>query len=83
MLGTGGTADLTITHNMHGGTVIAVSNITAPFQRNTGEDVHNSAGGTNVVVERGVPVSDYLTVTVAEGAASGAGTVFVTYLETP
>lgn len=81
----GGTADLTITRATDGGTVFAGSNVAPPFQYAPRQQVHTTTGGTTnyasgvgpVVDPAGIPVDDYLTVTVAQGLASQSATVYI------
>ena len=83
--GAGGTTDITITKAYDGGTVATLSNVTAPFQYQPRDPVHTSTGGTTsyalgfgpVPVTEGVPVWGTVTVTVASGAPSSSGTLYM------
>lgn len=74
----GGSADVTVTRREDGGTVLAVTNVSAPFSYRPVPVVHTTSGavaGTATVA--GVLVDDHVRVTVAQAAPSTAGTVFV------
>lgn len=85
----GGTADFTFTRGKDGGTVLAVSNQLAPWQFQPRPAAHTTSGGTTayslgvgpVLDSIGVPIDDYLTVTVAQAAVSQSGTIFIHVLE--
>ena len=75
-----GTADFTITKLYDGGTVLNVSNQTAPWEYFPRRAVHSTAGGTTAYgtahavydTGGGVPVDGYLQVVWAQGAAAAA-----------
>ena len=76
----GGSADFTITRNADGGTVLSVSNQSAPFSFQPRQVLHTAVGGTATgpaYLDRGVPIDDHLRIVVAQGALSTSGTVFV------
>lgn len=81
----GGTADFTLVRATDGGTILTVSNASAPFEYHPAQAVHSTSAGTSayntgvgpVYVTAGVPVDDYITLTVAQAAASASGTVYV------
>ena len=83
--GAGGTTDITITRAYDGGTIAALSNVTAPFQYQPRDPIHSLTGGTTsyalgfgpIPVTEGVPVWGTATVTVASGAPSSSGTVYM------
>ena len=73
-----GTADYAFTTaaNEGAGTVLAISNQTDPFTAYVGGSIHGMSSGQAFL---GVPVDGYLTLTVAQAAATTAGTVHVYY----
>ena len=78
------TADWTFTRQRDGGTVVAIVNTNAPFQVFPARRLINEAGGTTAyavgsgpVVEAGVPIDDYLVLTVAQAAGTASGTLYV------
>lgn len=82
--GVGGSTDITITRAYDSGTVIALTNVTAPFQYQPREQVHTQTGGTTAyalgigpVMNAGVPVWGTVTMTVASGAPSSSGTLYM------
>jgi hypothetical protein len=83
--GAGGSTDITIVRAYDGGTVASLSNVTAPFQYQPRDPVHSLTAGTSayslgvgpVYVTEGVPVWGTVTVTVASGAPSSTGTVYM------
>jgi len=84
--GAGSTADFTFTRQNDGGTVLAVSNVNAPWQYQPREVVHTVAGGTTVyglsatnVMTHGVPIDDYLVCVVAQGGSATSTDCFVYY----
>lgn len=81
-LTSGGSADFTITNVQTGGTILNVSNQSAPFQFQPRQELHTTAGGTATqpaYLDRGIPVDGVARVVVAQGALSTSGTVFLTY----
>ena len=79
-----GTADWTLTRVRDGGTILALTNQAAPFQVFPARRLTNEAGGTTAyatgvgpVVQAGVPVDDYVQLTVAQATVSASGTVYV------
>ena len=82
-----GTTDLTITRVNDGGTVLAVSNVTPPFQYQPRRAVHTDAGGTTaysvggqtvVDAAAGIPIDGYLKVAWASGTTiAGTDTLYV------
>jgi hypothetical protein len=87
----GGTADFTITRTGaggvggDGGTVLALTNVNAPWQYQPRNPLHSNAGGTTaytlgtgpVYDTEGIPVDSYLTFVAAQCQPSVAGTVHV------
>ena len=80
----GGTTDFTFSRQRDGGTILALSNTDAPFQVFPARRLTNEAGGTTAyalgigpVVQAGVPIDDYLVLTVAQADVSQSGTVYV------
>lgn len=74
----GGTADLTVTRLDDGGTVLAVSNATAPFVYAPVPAYHTTAGALAGTATRpGIPVDGHVQIVIAQGAASTAGTVYL------
>jgi hypothetical protein len=78
------TADWTFTRRLDGGTILALANTAAPFQVFPARRLTNEAGGTTAyalgigpVVQAGVPIDDYLVLTVAQATASKSGTLYV------
>lgn len=74
----GGATDLTFTRVADGGTVLVLSNATAPFTYMPAPAYHTVAGvvaGTASVA--GVPIDDHLRLVVAQGTANGSASVFV------
>ena len=76
----GGTTDFTLTRLSDGGTVLAVSNVAAPFEYHPRRAVHSDTGGTTAyatgvgpVVDAGggIPIDDHLQVVWAQGSAAG------------
>ena len=84
----GGTATLTITRGgtanvSDGGTILAVTTVTAPNQWQPRNFVHTVAGVNGTVLSTfGPPVDDYLTFVVTQGGTSTTGTVYVHIEET-
>lgn len=85
-LTTGGSADFTLTRLHDGGTILAVTNQSAPWQFNPRAAAHSNAGGTTAygtgvgpVYDGGIPCDDHIRLVVAQGALSQAGTVYVYY----
>lgn len=86
-LDSGGTADYTFTRKGDGGTILAVTNQTSPWQYQPRPATHSITGGTTnyaagvgpVLSPAGVPCDDYVQVVIAQGGTSVAGTVFVHY----
>lgn len=82
---TGGTADFTFTKSPDGGTILALTNAEAPFEYRVGQQLYTTAGGSVIyaagtaVYTEGVPVFGTVTMTVAQGAASAGGTVYLYY----
>ena len=82
---TGGTADFTFTKSPDGGTVLALTNASAPFEYRVGQQLFNQTGGSVIyaagtaVYTDGVPVFGTVTMTVAQGAGSASGTVYMYY----
>ena len=83
--GVGGSTDITITRPYDGGTVASLTNVTAPFQYQPRDIIHSTSGGTtaystgNSVYSESVPVYGTVTVTVASGAPSASGTIYMHY----
>ena len=87
MFASAGTTDLTITRVEDGGTVLAVSNVTPPFQYQPRRAVHSDTGGTTAyalgigpVVDAGagIPIDGYLSVVWAQGTTTaGTATLWV------
>jgi hypothetical protein len=82
----GGSADFTFTRLSDGGTVLAVTNVSAPWQYQPREPAHTTTGGTTAyssgvgpVLTDGVPIADYLVCTIAQGGPSASGTVYIYY----
>ena len=78
------TADWTFTRQLDGGTILALSNQDAPFQVFPARRLTNEGGGTTAyalgigpVVQAGIPVDDYVVLTVAQADASQSGTLFL------
>src|SRR3990167_3264046 len=78
------TADWTFTRQRDGGTILALSNQDAPFQVFPARRLTTEGGGTTAyalgigpVVQAGVPIDDYLVLTVAQADVSQSGTVYV------
>lgn len=83
-MGTGSTADVTLTRLVDGGTLLAVANGSAPWEYNPRLPAHTVAGGTTAyavgvgpVVAGGPPVDGPIVVTVAQAQPSRAGTVYL------
>lgn len=76
----GGTADLTITRQNDGGTVVGAANITIPFTISPRQIMQPVAGGGTALLDpNGVPVDSGLNVVVADGLASKTTTVYIYY----
>lgn len=79
----GGTTNFTITDAFTNGTIIAISNVNAPFEYSPTRVLHTNTGGTAVytgstpVYTEGVPVSGTVSVVVASGQPSKSGTVYL------
>ena len=81
----GGTTDFVFSRQRDAGTILALSNTDAPFQVFPGRRLVNEAGGTTAyalgigpVVQAGVPIDDYLVLTVSSGRVPGTtATVYV------
>ena len=78
------TADWTFTRQLDGGTIVAITNTDAPFQVFPARRLTNEGGGTTAyalgigpVVQAGVPIDDYLVLTVAQAAGTASGTLYV------
>ncbi len=81
-LTTGGTATLTITRANDGGTILAVTSVSAPAQWQPRNFIHTVVGVSGTVLAQdGPPVDDYVQVVVTQGGTSVTGTVNI-YLET-
>lgn len=81
----GGSADFTLTRLTDGGTVASLSNVAAHQQLAISAGLVTTTGGTTAyatgvgpVIYPGVPIDDHLVVTIAQGALSAAGTVYLT-----
>ena len=74
----GGTADYTFTTGAAegAGTVISMTDKAAPFTAYVGGSVEGLSSGQAFL---GVPVDGYLTMVVAQGGATNAGTIVVFY----
>lgn len=80
----GGTADYTFTRVTDGGTVLALTNATAPWQYQPRDFVHTTTGGTTVygvsasnVITHGIPIDGYLRCVVAQAGSATSANVFV------
>lgn len=74
----GGTTDWTFVDEFNGGTLINVANTNAPWERQPGVEIHNASGGTaGTALWPGVSVGGTVTLTVANGQPSKAGTVIL------
>lgn len=87
-MGNGATADFTLTRNEDGGTVLALTNGSAPFSYHPSVGLHTTVAGTSAyatgvgpVLEHGVPCDGHIRCVVAQAQFSKAGTVHV-YVET-
>lgn len=87
--GLGSTADFTFTRQNDGGTVLAVSNVDAPWQYQPREASHTVTGGTTgyslgvgPVLTHGVPIDDYLVCVVAQGGSAASAAAYVYYEDT-
>ena len=82
-----GTTDLTITRVNDGGTVLAVSNVTPPFQYHPRRAVHTDGGGTTAYsvggqsvydTGAGIPCDGYLKTAWSSGTTiAGSDTIYV------
>lgn len=80
----GGTTDFTFTRASDGGTLFQLLNHQAPFCSYPARNLVNVTGGTTAyalgigpVVEAGVPVSGYVTMSVSSGRVNGAAATIV------
>lgn len=85
---TAGTADVTLTREEDGGTVLAITNLTAPATYSPRPVVHSNTGGTTAYTVGGqsvydtgggMPVHGRIKCVVAQGEVSKSGTLFVYY----
>lgn len=76
-LTTGGSADMTITHQPTGGTVLSVTNISAGqvVQYQPRDGYHSVTGTLLGTADVGVSVAGSVSVVIAQGALSQSGTV--------
>jgi len=89
IMGPGGTATFKITDAVTGGTVLNLSNVTAPFQYQPRNVLHSITGGTTFNVAgsatsaqydpSGVAFAGSVTAVVTQGGSAGTATVFITY----
>ena len=86
LTGTGSTCDFRITRAYDGGTIIDLTNVSAPLQYQPRDPVHSLTGGTSAyslgvgpVYTDSVPMWGTVTCTVASGAPSASGTVYLIY----
>ena len=82
----GGTTDFVVYRARDGGTIAALTNVSAPFFYQPRDSVHTTAGGTTAYtlgigpqVTEGIPVFGSITVTVAQAQVSQSGTLYVRY----
>ena len=84
---TSGTADWTLTRTADGGTVLALTDVAAPWDRQPRSAAHSTTGGTTAystgvgpVYDGGIPIDGYLKAVVAQAGSVVAGTVYI-YVE--
>ena len=82
----GGTADFVITRVTDGGTIAALTNVSAPFYYQPRDPVHDTAGGTTAYtvgvgpqMTEGIPVFGSISVFVSTAQPSQSGTIFLRY----
>ena len=82
----GGTADFVITRVTDGGTIAALTNVSAPFYYQPRDPVHDTAGGTTAYtvgvgpqMTEGIPVFGSISVSVSTAQPSQSGTIFLRY----
>lgn len=83
-MGTGATADITITRLVDGGTLLALTNGSAPWEYNPRTPAHSLTAGTTAyavgvgpVLTDAPPLHGPVVVTVAQAQFSKAGTVYL------
>lgn len=82
----GGTTDFVITRVTDGGTIIAITDISAPFTRQPRDAVHTTSAGTTAYtlgvgpqLTEGVPVFGSISVAVAQAQPSQSSTIYLRY----
>ena len=82
----GGTADFVITRVTDGGTIAALTNVSAPFYYQPRDPVHDTTGGTTAYtvgvgpqMTEGIPVFGSISVSVAQAQPTKSGTIFLRY----
>ncbi len=90
LFGPGATATFTVTRDNDGGTVLALTAVSAPFTRSPRRQISTEAGvlnyyatgsatWENVADPTGIPSADYLTAVITQGGTSVSGTVHMLY----
>ena len=82
----GATADYTFTRKNDGGTILAVTNVDAPWEYHPRDAVHTTTGGTTQyglsssnVMTGGIPIDDYMQWVVASAGSAASGTAYIHY----
>lgn len=82
----GGTTDFVATRVTDGGTVVALTNVSAPFSYEPRDPVHTVSAGTTAYtlgigpqMTEGVPVFGSISVSVASGQPNQSGTLYLRY----
>ena len=77
--GTAGTADFTFTRSQGGGTILVVTDGTAPWSRLPRAQIADTTGTAVSGVYDSIPIDDYVQMLVAQGGSVVAGTVSFYY----
>src|SRR3990167_4722258 len=84
----GGTAEITLTRSVDGGTILALTDVGAPLTYYPRGAVHTTGGGTTAYsvggqsvydTGGGIPVDGYVQAVVAQGSASSSGILYLYY----
>lgn len=88
VLGPGGTATFKLTDAVTGGTILNLTNVSAPFQYQPRNPLHTITGGTTfqtagsaltLLDPSGIAFAGSVTATITQGGTSAFGTAYITY----